>query len=140
MPWNARVMSTGRSERGGCDAAYARNRRLVGHEPSGNLSAEKTTNARLVPGTRRSSSMDRACHVGIFGPSHRTPNRIGRSEAMLGKVACDIRTAGRFRDYLAYSGESQPRRGPTPAAAEARADSLEPYGSPSSPKRSLPPR
>src|SRR3989442_3773785 len=123
MPWNARAMSTGRSARGGCDATYARNRRLVGREPSGNLSAGKTIRARLVLGTRRNSSIDRACHVGIFGPSHRTPNRIGRSEAMLGKPPWDIRAAGRFRHYLAYSGESQPPcLVPMPPDAEARAD------------------
>ena len=108
----------------------------MGREPSGNLSAGKTTRARLVPGIRRNSSMDRACHVGIFGPSHRTPNRIGRSEAMLGKAPWDIRAAGRFRDYLAYSGESQPCRVPMPADAEARADSWKPFGSRLSPKRS----
>src|SRR2546426_1707879 len=127
-PWNARAMSTGRTARGGCDATYARNRTLVGREPAGNLSAEKTTRARLVPGTRRNSSMDRACHIGIFRPSHRTPNRIGRSEAMLGKAPCDIRMAGRFRDYLAYSGESQPCRVPMPGDAEAGGGFLETLG------------
>src|SRR2546426_9797134 len=135
-PWNARDMSTGRGARGGCVATYAGNRTQVGREPAGNLSAEKTTRARLVPGTRRNSSMDRACHVGIFRPSHRTPNRIGRIEPMLGKAPCDIRTAGPFREYLAYSGESQPRPGPMPADAEARADPLKTFGSRSSPEPS----
>src|SRR2546425_12564353 len=118
-------MSTVRSARGGCDATYARNSRLPRREPSNDPSGLKATSARLVPGTRRNSSIDRACHVGIFGPSHRTPNRIGRSEAMLGKAPWDIRAAGRFRHYLAYSGESQPCRVPMPADAEARADPLE---------------
>src|SRR5256886_17593556 len=111
-------MSTGRSARGGCDATYARNRTPVGGEPAGNLSAEKTTKARLVPGTRRNSSMDRACHVGIFRPSHRTPNRIGRIEPMLGKAPCDIRTAGPLRDYFASSCETHPSRGSLPRQIE----------------------
>src|SRR2546427_11019965 len=98
-PWNARAMSTGRRARGGCDATYARNRTPVGGEPAGNLSAEKTTKARLVPGTRRNSSMDRACHVGIFRPTHRTPNRIGGVEPTLGKAPCDIRAAGTVLHY-----------------------------------------
>src|SRR2546428_13992690 len=115
-------MSTGRTARGGCDATYARNRTLVGREPAGNLSAEKTTRARLGPGTRRNSSMDRACHIGIFRPSHRTPNRIGRSEAMLWEAPLGIRMAGRVRDYLAYSGGSQPCRVPMPGGAEAAGD------------------
>src|SRR6266566_4810251 len=65
--------------------------------------------------------MVRACHVGIIGPSHRTPNRIGWVGARLGKPSSDIRAAGRFRGYLAYSGESSPRRLPRSADSEARA-------------------
>src|SRR5437867_12289832 len=52
--------------------------------------------------------MHRACHVGILGASQRTANRTGRSGGLLGTGPSDIRVRGRFRGYLAYSGESSP--------------------------------
>src|SRR3989442_15003940 len=62
------------------------------------------------------------------------PNWAERSDAWEGRLGHS--RARPPRDYLAYSGESQPRRLPMSAESEARAGSWKPFGLRLSPKRS----
>src|SRR2546428_13533846 len=62
------------------------------------------------------------------------PNWAERSDAWEGPLGHSC--ARPPRDYLAYSGESQPRRLPMSAESEARAGSWKPFGLRLSPKRS----
>jgi len=45
----------------------------------------------MTPGTRRSSSMDCACHARTRGPLHKIPNRTGRGGAIAVSALSDIR-------------------------------------------------